>query len=145
MAKWVYRGDVNIEFGGMFILDEGDADTVEAVEVVPCSDAGGPDNLYWITKGSIYMPTDEKQRKEVLAMVGWYDEEVADAVQTRACLIDGFNAYHGIEADIRVVVQIGKRDPFYDYDSGGFSMPEVDYQLHGNTSLRKWVQREFCT
>jgi hypothetical protein len=143
MAKWVYRGDINIKYGGVFILDEGDEDFVSIVEVTPCSDAGGPNNLFWITKGSLYMPTDENRRKAALETVGWYDEDGTEE-HKRMCLIDGFLAYHGIDRDTEVVVQVGKRDPFFDYDHGGFSMPEVDYQLHGNVNLRKWVEREFC-
>ena len=144
MAEWIYRGDVNIECGGMFVLDEGDDDSVQVVEVTPCSDAGGPDNLFWIEKGSVYMPLDEKRREQALNSIGWFDEGNDDPAHKRECLIDGFKAYHGIDADTRVVVQVGKRDPFYDYDRGGFSMPEVDYQLRANAKLVNFVKREFC-
>lgn len=51
---WHYSGDVNIEHGGAFYnlatFEEG---YVECWRLQPCSDAGGPDNCYWIEHLSI--------------------------------------------------------------------------------------------
>lgn len=46
---WHYQGDVNIEHGGMYYcLDGFDQGYAECVRVTPCSNAGGPDNTFWI-------------------------------------------------------------------------------------------------
>lgn len=48
---WHYNGDPDIECGGFFYrvdtIDEGYADVVR---VTPCSDAGGPDNCFWVER-----------------------------------------------------------------------------------------------
>lgn len=48
---WHYNGDVNIEHGGFFYdLSTFEQGYVDVVRVVPCSDAGGPDNYFWLQK-----------------------------------------------------------------------------------------------
>lgn len=51
---WFYSGDVNIEHGGHFYnLDPFEDGWVDVVRLQPCSDAGGPDNCYWIEHLSV--------------------------------------------------------------------------------------------
>lgn len=51
---WHYLGDINIEHGGMFYnLATFEDGHVECWRLQPCSDAGGPDNVYWIEKLSV--------------------------------------------------------------------------------------------
>lgn len=51
---WHYSGDVNIEHGGMFYnLATWEDGYVECWRCQPCSDAGGPDNMYWIEHLSV--------------------------------------------------------------------------------------------
>lgn len=46
---WHYSGDINIEHSGMFYnLATFEGGHVECWRLQPCSDAGGPDNCYWI-------------------------------------------------------------------------------------------------
>lgn len=46
---WHYSGDINIEHGGAFYnLATFEDGYVECWRLQPCSDAGGPDNCYWI-------------------------------------------------------------------------------------------------
>lgn len=138
--EWQYRGDVNVEHGGLWINDAGDEDYVRAVELVACSEAGGPDNLFHVTIGSIYLPTDEARRKAALDTVGWYEESMSDR-EKRMCLIDGFRAYHGIDADAmggEVVIQVGPKDKDF-WDGKGWN-PAPDHRLRSNVNLRKWVE-----
>src|ERR1700685_3511801 len=69
MAKrWHYMGDINLEYGGYFWREDGADDYVLCVRVTPCSDAGGPNNLFWIEQGSIYM--DATKRQQCLSVIG---------------------------------------------------------------------------
>ena len=138
MAKrWNYCGDVSICHGGLYWQDSGDSDYVNAVKVTPCSDAGGPDNLFWIEKGTIYMPADKADY--VLSIVGETKETAKPLDYVLA-----FDAYHGIESDLygtHLVVQIGKTQD--EPGRGWGAEREPDYILRGNASLRKFVRREF--
>jgi hypothetical protein len=134
MPRWKYSGDVNIEHGGLFWREDGADDYVLAVCVSPCSDAGGPTNMFWIEVGSIYMPTDPDKRKRALDCIGASSDN-----PTRDELVHAFHAYSGIDADDRRTVQIGKPERG-SHEWGGF---EVTDQLRGNTSLARFVRREF--
>ena len=135
--KWNFNGDVNLEYGGFFWREDGADDYVLAVRVTPCVDAGGPDNLFHIEQGSIYMPTDPAKRKSALACCG-YEMETA----TRSMMVDAFMAYGGIERDSmngEQVVQIGQKQ---ELEREGWN-PEPDYVLRGNASLEKFVRANF--
>jgi hypothetical protein len=137
MAKrWKYSGDINLEYGGLFWREDGADDYVLAVQVTPCSEAGGPDNLYWVEVGSIYLPEDEERRKRALDCIG-----AASDKPKRAELVYAFLAYHGIEADCdgRHVVQIGKPEKA----RNDFGTVSVTDQLRGNASLKRFVRRNF--
>lgn len=48
-TRWHYSGDVNIEHGGMFYnLSTFGEGYVSVVRCQPCTDAGGPDNCFWV-------------------------------------------------------------------------------------------------
>lgn len=129
-AGWNYSGDINLEYGGFFWrTDEFCTYYVEAIEVTPCSDAGGPDNKFHITTGTIYMPDDEPAPLDIIGV------DPADA--TLRDKVEAWRAYHGIETDSQTVVRIGK-----DEESDGWN-PEPDTILRGNASLARYVVREF--
>lgn len=133
MAKWQYSGDMNLECGGFYWLDEGDEDFVTAVEVVPCSDAGGPDNLFLIESGTIFL--DKSKSESILSVIGMKPEEAS-----RNDFIYAAKAYYGIESEWSEVVQIGKaQEP---YRPGGWN-PEPDEFLRGNARLIRYVERHF--
>jgi hypothetical protein len=140
MAKrWNYSGDINLEYGGLFWREDGADDYVLAVEVTPCSDAGGPNNLYWVAVGSIYLPKDEERRKSALACIG-----ITTDKPSRWELVEAFRAYHGIERDSMNgdnVVQIGKDEEGH----RGFDPITVTHRLRGNASLKRFVRREFLS
>jgi hypothetical protein len=139
MAKrWKYSGDINLEYGGLFWREDGADDYVLAVQVTPCSDAGGPNNLYWVEVGSIYLPEDEKRRKSALDCIG-----VTSDKPKRAELVEAFLAYNGLDVDYdgRHVVQIGKPEKAR-HDFGSVSVTD---QLRGNASLTRFVRRNFLT
>jgi hypothetical protein len=131
---WKYSGDMDLECGGFYWKDEGDSDFVIAVDIIPCSDAGGPDNLFYVEKGTIYFHPDKYA--EYLSTIGMEVEEA-----TRDDLINAAKAYGGIERDSETVIRIGK-DQSEDVRAGGWN-PEPDTILRSDASLRKYVEREF--
>ena len=89
MTKWNYNGDMGLEYGGFYWREDGADDYVLAVRVTPCSDAGGPDNLFHIESGSIYIGTDpDRARCAVCLAVERY---LLAGIQTEAvapCQLD---------------------------------------------------------
>jgi len=135
MPKWKYSGDVDLEHGGFYWLDEGDEDFVTAVDVIPCSDAGGPDNLFYIESGTIYLPTDRDKQESILSVIGMTPEDAS-----RDDFIYAAKAYAGLERDSEEVIQIGKAEE--PYRSGGWN-PEPDTVLRGNARLIRYVERNY--
>lgn len=137
-TEWNYSGDVNLEYGGMFWKWDGGPDYVLAVEIVPYSDMGGPNNVFIVENGSIYLPLDVDARNDALDTIG-YSARPAPLW----ALVDAFRAYHGIDRDAwrgGETVQIGKTDPFWDKRG---PEPEPDKILRSNASLAKYVARKY--
>lgn len=141
MAKrWIYRGDINLSEGGFYWREDDADDYVLAVEVTPCSACGGPDNLYWITSGTIYLGDTAKQN-ESLSVIGVLPSEA-----TRADYVEAALAYRGIESDChngRQILQHGAKLEPADFWRWNDSAVEPDIILRRNASLRKYVEREF--
>jgi len=134
MPKWNYRGDADLCEGGFFWREDGADDYVLAVEVIPCSAAGGPDNLFWINEGLIYITPDRIKA----ALEGVYGPYY---VPDRADTIDAVMSHYGMETDSETKLRIGKYEPNPDcwrFDSDNF---EVDVVLRGGSSLDNWVKR----
>lgn len=140
MAKhrWKYSGDVDLRQGGFFWREDDAEDYVLAVRVTPCSDADGPDNVFHIEDGSIYMPTDPARRKCALYCIGG---DLATA--TRDEIVYAFMAYGGLDGRSQRVVRIGPPDPFWNDRRGGGWNPAPDEILRGNCSLERYVRSEY--
>jgi hypothetical protein len=134
MYDWQYSGDLNLCEGGYFWREDGADDYVLAVEIIPCSAAGGPDNLFWINEGSIYITP--KRAEDALASYCELSHE-----PTRADVVAAIISYYGMERDNETTLRIGKPEPDPDnwrFDSSNF---EVDVILRGGSSLANWVKR----
>lgn len=134
--EWHYRGDVNLRHGGMYWREDRMEDHVFVAEVIPCSDAGGPDNLFHVRLGHLHIREDRDSREKALALIGVSSPEEA----TREELVVAFHGYHELNADEALVVRIGKTDPLW---SGRGESPAPDVVLRSGTSLRKWMTREY--
>ena len=137
--SWKYFGDVNLEYGGLFWQWDGGPDYVNAIDVTPCGDAGGPDNLFHIAKGSIYLPLDVDRRNSALNCIGYSARPAPLCV-----LVDAFHAYHGIDGDVynaETIVRVGKPE---ECSASGWA-PKPDVVLRRNASLKKYVEREFLS
>lgn len=138
-AKWRYNGDINLECGGFFWREDGADDYVLCVRVQPCSDAGGPNNQFWIEQGSVYMPDDAERRRHALTVCGYENE----ANPSRAMLVDAYMAYSGVEVDCmngRIILQIGVKADELRHSWGG---GEADIVIRGNAKLANYVRDNF--
>ncbi len=134
--KWNYNGDLNLCYGGFFWREDGADDYVRVVRVTPCSDAGGPDNLFVVEQGSIYMPTDAESRRRALQVCGYENE----SNPSRHMLVDSFMAYGGVERDCmngETVVRFGPAIP----SDGWNPAPDVIKRANGN--LKNYVRDNF--
>lgn len=150
--RWNYSGDVDLEYGGLFWREAGAHEYVEAVRVTPCSDAGGPNNVFHVESGSIYMPRERYgaaldtcgykvgRAWETGAQVIDGTGKALDARASRALIVDAFACYHGVERDSEYMLRIGKVDPGA---SGWGSDCEPDFVLRAGSSLKNFVRREF--
>ena len=137
--EWNYNGDVNIRYGGYFWKEDGADDYVLAVRITPCSDAGGPDNQFWIEQGSIWLGDAAKQA-DSLDIIG-----VSVSEATRRDYVDAAIAYYGIERDAwngEQILQIGANAGDASDSWRGFT-DGPDIILHGNAKLRRFIEREY--
>ena len=75
-----YFGDVNIEHGGVFYTLKGYRDGyVSAVRVTACSDAGGPDNCFWMEHLTLYGELDANSVRQSLLHAPVQGDGLADA------------------------------------------------------------------
>lgn len=127
-SEWFYVGDKSLRHGGYYWREDGAADYVRAVRVIPASDWDGDDNTWRIESGSIYIGEDQAKIDSALACCGWMAGKEG---ASRSDVVDAMLAYHGVEADSTTYVRIGARQ----------SEDEVDCVLPGRASLRRYVER----
>ena len=131
--KWNYRGDMNLENGGYFWRVSDFNNSVEAIEIIPESVCGGPDNVFMIVKGDIYMPADKM--KEAFEVCGYDYEESSANMDMK---VDAFMSHSGIQSDESETIQIGVDDPYRQRDSEW--NPE---RISGNWKLANYVKKYY--
>lgn len=147
---WHYMGDVNIESGGYFYsLDNWEHDYAEAVRCVPCSDAGGPDNQFWVEKITVNLPTGQNKleqdaaRVKVIADCGMDTDEYAALTedQQQHWLLHACLDYGKYDINTTFEVQVGRKpDPMWNR-SDFVSLSGSDLNvLRANVNLRNWVR-----
>ena len=138
MAKrWHYIGDRNLCEGGAFIREGDYSDYCEAVQVTPCSNAGGPSNLFWIESGTVYLGNPSHVQSAL---------ECCGDIETAKQWRKGYAVlrYMGMDRDREDVIRIGKDESEY-ADSWRFDIESVkpNIILRGNASLMRFVRREY--
>lgn len=143
-AGWNYSGDTHLECGGLYWKWDGGPDYVSTVRITPCSDAGGPDNLFEVEAGSIFLPQDNDTRWKALDSIGWGPQRDFIGPYELGRLVDAFLGYYGTERDVYAprIVRIGGPDKFWTDHRGGWN-PDPDTILPGNAQLENYVHREF--
>ena len=158
MVRYKYCGDVNIEHGGYFYSIQKNAcneeiSWVDAVRVVPCSDAGAQDNCFWIEELTIIVHdvTDTSKIKNIISCCGWaldsggniIDEHQGTVVAQlssrayRSAIVEACIGYGSYDINSTICVSIGKPD-------GDCQDPvKPDLILRGNASLERYVRKNF--
>lgn len=138
---WIYFGDMSIRNGGYF-YDRSNIEHhyVDAVRVVPCSDAGGPDNEWWVEVLTVNIPDEDAKLEQVLSVCGWSLEDIDGKPQREAdaMVIDACIAYGKYDQDTSTHVRIGPKQT-----APGWSPSNNDVQLRGNASLRAYVRKNY--
>lgn len=130
--EWQYDGDINLQCGGLYWREDTDPDTIQIVQVIPCSDFGKADNEFYIKIGTLYLTVDETHLKSALDFCG-VDTKVEGNLTTSVLSLI---AYSGFDVDEEWQIRIGSKE----YNS---HFEEPDEVLRGNSSLRKFVERRF--
>ncbi|MGR3178763.1 MAG: hypothetical protein ACUZ8E_11965 [Candidatus Anammoxibacter sp.] len=152
--KWNYNGDVNLECGGYYWRqDDPEDDYVYCVGIVGSNAFGGPDNIYLVESGTLYIPESDKDKQACLNTCGYklIDNMIHDCCggifsldsdHGKILLIDSIKAYYGVESGYggQEVIQIGKLDSQYDESDYVFNPTIV---IHGNNNLRKYIEKEY--
>lgn len=139
-----YTGDINPENGGFFYTLEGvKFDYVSVLRITPCSDAGGPDNLFWLERLTVNLRNGAELYR-LLTDCGYTVESFATASKAiRRHIAIQAHIYAGAyDQEQSVAVQIGKRDPFFDY-RGEWEETRVDVQLRAGTDIGRYARRMF--
>lgn len=159
MAKFWYSGDVNVEHGGTwFAINKKDWDDYgycSAVRVTPCSDAGAQENAWWIEELTVIKPENDQKLKSVLDTCGWLVySETGDIISShngdivakkgtaafRRVVAEACVGYGKYDVSNSETVQIGK-----DADSDDLEQVEPDTVLRANSSLERYVKRQWLS
>lgn len=133
MAKRIfYSGDVNIEHGGYFYDFTGwQWGYVDVTRVQPCSDAGGPDNQFWVESLTVNVRKGAAL-EEVLSCCGLTIDTLPKGAARRHALVDCHLAYVTYDQEWSEAVQVGAvAEPC----GSGFDPVRIDKKLRGNASL----------
>lgn len=113
MMTWKWIGDRDYEAGGAWIRPVPEHGYADAVRITPCSDAGGPDNLFWVEVLTIFGMDEAEKREKVIKSVGWEipDNHYAWANEFMQCgYADPGNCYPSSSSE---TVQVGKKRDTY--------------------------------
>lgn len=143
-ANWHYSGDKNPDYGGFWYkLDNWGFGFADFVRIAPCSDAGGPDNWYWVETGTIHGLDDAIKAADAIKTCGYQDLiKESSTARKKHLLIDAYMSYGHYDIDINLLVQIGKEiDPYYS-ENGGFDLSRgPDVVLRGDARIGNYVRK----
>jgi hypothetical protein len=115
-AKIQYHGDINPENGGYFYsLKDVSHGYASVVRIDPGSDAGLAENEFWIECLTVNFPESDKEKSELLAVIGLTLAEVQAEEGTDtyyATIINACLAYGRYDKDSSESVRIGGRDAY---------------------------------
>lgn len=135
--RFFYSGDRSIEHGGMFYcLDTWQWGYVDALRVVPVSDAGGPDNVFWTEELTINIRTGA-DLDSILQTSGWTREDIPRGAQGRHWLVSAHASYGAYDVQSVATVRIGPACPF----SSQRECPPITHYLRASVDLFKLARR----
>jgi hypothetical protein len=144
--RWFYSGDLDIQNGGTFYNLDNWPHYVDAWRVSPCSDAGGPDNVFWLEELTVNvdpkMVNHGGRMESALRLIGVSDDEfnALSVNRQRHVIVGAYLAYGLYDQCSSRVVMVGPRPDELWESRGGFEMPGVDTTLRSNVDLKKWLR-----
>lgn len=145
MARLFYSGDINANYGGHFYsLNNFHHDYVNLVRITATSDAGGPDNVFWVEKLTVNLRKGAELQR-ALDVVGVNAETYAKATRAtrRHMAIEACLSYGFYDVESSETVSIG--EPLGWKQAG--DSENVMHQLRGNASIRNYARNialEYC-
>lgn len=116
MAKrFHYSGDINAVHGGYFYnLSEWHNGYADAVRITPASDAGGPDNVFWVETLTVNIERSDDDIERALQCIGQTlaDLKAVSPATRKHILIDAHIAYGHFDICETETVQVGPKDEF---------------------------------
>ena len=142
MRKFFYSGDVNLQHGGTFYsVDTFDKwGYVDALRVTPCSDADGPDNLFWFEQLSVNVERSADDIESALNCIGQTPESLKamKPAQRRHVVIDACIAYGFYDVTNSETVKVGgPKTEHLEYRGQAYN---VHTTLRGNASLMRYAR-----
>lgn len=125
---YTYTGDMNIEYGGMWVdLSTFSEGWVSVIKVTPLNGAIGWEGAYMIEKGTI--PLQAKNRESALSCCSYTEEDVKD---NPILVVEAFDAYGGVEVDYGVSTIQTLKDGEMSFDNWEAN------ELVETDNLRQW-------
>jgi hypothetical protein len=134
--EYVNFGDASPAYGQLWIANDGASDYAPCVEILSGRDIGLADNQYMITRGSIYFSPD--RWNAALLCLG--NDTIGPPKFLEIAY--AYSAYQGFDRDTWggvEIVQVGKK--LDDWTASGSTCDDPDVILHGNASIRLYLQR----
>lgn len=143
--RMFWSGDLNPANGGHFYTLEGAKwGYVDAVRVCPCSDANGPENLFWIEQITVNLRKG-KELDRVLDCVGASVAAMKEAGMTARQIlhasIDAHIAYGAYDAGNTACVQVGPHDEHFNHREWSTGRATVDVQLRADACIGNYARK----
>jgi len=151
MRRIYYSGDINAECGGYFFsLTTWGYDYVDVVRITPCSDAGGPDNCFWVQALTALIPDKGSEKeKRALETCGWFDNDEytkAEGVAKKSMLLDAvlsygyYDPHNTMRRHWSQLIQIGKVQSEFNPREGEF---KPDIVLRDGARIANYARKVF--
>lgn len=145
-TQFTYSGDVNAEHGGMFYsVANLQYRYADVYRITPCSDAGGPDNLFWIESLTVNLPDRAELRSAACPAFEYsgVSQETLDRMtpvqRDRFAIECAVSTGHRIDVDVRCTVQIGPAEPA----RREFGDVKPDVVLRAGSLIRNYCRNVF--
>ena len=141
MKRWQWFGDVNPKNGGTWIRPVPEYGDADAVRITPCSDAGGPCNLFWVECVTVLGLDDADRRQSAAKCCGISAADMRDPyTMAEALLSYGFydpaNCYPEAASE---TVQVGAQlDP---YASASWDPVTPTVTLRSNADIGRYARK----
>lgn len=145
--RWFYQGDVNLEYGGFFYNLDNWPYYVHAWRVTPCSDAGGPENQFWLEELTVNVDPKmgDGRVEQALKSCDWVDESKSWTPAERRHRVTSAMLHYGyFDVSSRITLQVGPKDVFFDWNQREWTAIGIDRRLPAGTDLKKWLRRNLA-